>query len=90
MCVGLAELLAAPQRCPENDNRLSALYRYVTNLYDSGERFDDFGPLQIAAVVYSKKLDELRDDRRARLAAYRALVEWLESRSAQPTVSFGK
>ena len=48
----------------ENDNRRSALYRYVTNLCDTGEY--DFGVLQIAAVTYLRKLDELHDDRAAR------------------------
>lgn len=67
----------------ENDNRRSALYRYVANLGDVGEY--DFDLLQIAAVAYLKKLDELHDDRGARLAADRALAQCLESRSAQPT-----
>jgi hypothetical protein len=40
--------------------------------------------LQIAAVAYLKKLDELHDDRAARLAADQALAECLESCSAQP------
>jgi hypothetical protein len=66
----------------ENDNRRAALYRYVTNLRDTGEY--DFDLLQIAAVAYLKKLDELHDDRGARLAADRALAECLESRSAGP------
>jgi hypothetical protein len=61
----------------ENDNRRSALYRYVTDLCDTGEY--DFGLLQIAAVSYLKKLDELHDDRGARLAADRALAECLRS-----------
>jgi hypothetical protein len=65
----------------ENDSRRSALYRYVTNLRDSGEY--DFDLLQIAAVAYLKKLDELHDDRGARLAADQALAECLESRRAQ-------
>ena len=65
----------------ENDNRRSALYRYVTNLRDTGE--DDFNLLQIAAVAYLKKLDELHDDRGARLAADQALAECLESRRVQ-------
>lgn len=47
----------------ENDNRRSALYRYVTDLGDTGEY--DFDRLQTAAVVYLKKLDELQDDRGA-------------------------
>ena len=66
----------------ENDNRRSALIRYVANLRDTGEY--DFDLLQVAAVAYLKKLDELHDDRRARLAADQALAERLASRSAQP------
>jgi hypothetical protein len=66
----------------ENDNRRSALYRYVASLRDTGE--DDFDLLQVAAVAYLKKLDELHDDRRARLAAGHILAECLESRRARP------
>ena len=66
----------------ENDSRRSALFRYVTNLRGTGEY--DFDLLQIAAVAYLKKLDELHDDRRARLAADQALTERLEPHSAQP------
>jgi hypothetical protein len=66
----------------ETDDRRSALYRYITDLRDTGEY--DFGLLQIAAVAYLKKLDELHDDRGARLAADQALAERLESRCAQP------
>ena len=66
----------------ENDNRRSALFRYVTNVRDTGEY--DFDLLQVAAVAYLKKLDELHDDRRARLAADQALTERLESRSSEP------
>ena len=66
----------------ENDNRRSALYRYVTNLRDTGEY--DFDLLQIAAVAYLKNLDKLHDDRGARVAADQALAECLKSRSAQP------
>ena len=66
----------------ENDNRRSALYRYVTDLdlRDTGEY--DFDLLQTAAVTYLKKLDEMNDDRGARLAADKALAESLDSRSA--------
>jgi hypothetical protein len=72
----------------ETDNRRSALYRYITNLRDTGEY--DFGLLQIAAVAYLKKLDELHDDRGARLAPDQALAQCLESRSAHySTLSFG-
>ena len=66
----------------ENDNRRSALFRYVTNVRDTGEY--DFDLLQVAAVAYLKKLDELHDDRDARLAADQALTERLESRSSEP------
>jgi hypothetical protein len=50
----------------ENDNRRSALYRYIANLRDTGEY--DFDLLQIAAVAYLKKLEncmttEVRDSR---------------------------
>jgi hypothetical protein len=65
----------------ENDSRRSALYRYVTNLRDTGA--DDFDQLQIAAVAYLKKLDELHDDPGARLAADQALAAYLESRNVQ-------
>ena len=65
----------------ENDNRRSALHRYVTNLSDNG-RVYDFGLLQIAAVTYLKKLDELHDDQEARFAADRALAEYLEPQNA--------
>ena len=68
----------------ENDNRRSALYRYITNLRDTGEGKYDFGLLQIAAVAYLRKLDELHDDRGARLAADQAVAECLELRSEQP------
>ena len=64
----------------EDDNRRSALYRYVTDLCDTGKY--DFDLLQIAAVVYLKHLDKLHDDRGARLAADQALTECLETRSA--------
>jgi hypothetical protein len=52
-----------------NDSRRSALYRYISNLRDAGE--DGFGHLQIAAVAYLRKLDQMHDDRAARLAADR-------------------
>ena len=63
----------------ENDNRRSALLRYVTDLHDTGEH--DFDRLQIAAVHYLKVLDELHDDRAARLAADQTLAEYLNSRA---------
>ena len=66
----------------ENDNRRSALHRYISNLRDTGE--DDFNLLQIAAVAYLKKLDELHDDRCARLAADQTLAECLEASNSQP------
>ena len=66
----------------ENDNRRSALYRYIANLRTTGE--EDFDLLQIAAVAYLKKLDELHDDQCARLAADQVLAECLEARNTQP------
>ena len=65
----------------ENDSRRSALHRYVTDVRDTGEY--DFDLLQIAAVTYLQKLDELHDDRGARLAADQTLAECLESHRAQ-------
>jgi hypothetical protein len=71
----------------ENDNRRSALRRYVSNLRDAGEY--DFDLLQIAAVAYLKKLDELHDDRAARLAADQTLAECLGNHTVlKPTLSF--
>jgi hypothetical protein len=61
----------------ENDNRRSTLHRYVSNLSDAGEY--NFGVLQIAAVTYLKQLDELQDDRAARLAVDQSLAECLGS-----------
>jgi hypothetical protein len=66
----------------ENDNRRSALDRYVAKLCDAGQH--DFDLLQIAAVAYLKNLDELHDDRSARLAADQVLAECLDSRGARP------
>jgi len=66
----------------ENDDRRSALHRYISNLRETGE--DDFDLLQIAAVAYLKKLDELHDEQCARLAADQILAERLEERSSQP------
>jgi hypothetical protein len=68
----------------ENDGRRSALYRYVTNLRDACEY--DFDLLQLAAVAYLNKLDELHDDRGARRAADQALAKCLELRRAQPDI----
>jgi hypothetical protein len=66
----------------ENDSRRSALYRYISNLRDAGE--DDFDHLQIAAVAYLRKMDELHDDRAARLAADRVLADCSGPHGAQP------
>lgn len=70
----------------ENDNRRAALSRYITDLRDTGEY--DFDQLQIAAVAYLQKLDELHDDRGARLAADRALAGCLDRAEHNPTLSF--
>ncbi|MET4716265.1 hypothetical protein ABIF63_000368 [Bradyrhizobium japonicum] len=58
----------------ENDDR-------IAHLRNTGE--DDFDLLQIAAVAYLRKLDELHDDRCARLAADQVLAEFSASRNAQ-------
>jgi hypothetical protein len=55
----------------EDDDRHAALDRYVTNLCDSGEQDPD--ALQTAGLVYLRKLDQLGEEREARLASYRAL-----------------
>ena len=65
----------------ENDNRRSTLHRYVASLSETAEY--DFDLLQIAAVAYLKKLDELHDERGARLAADQALAGRLAARNAQ-------
>ena len=56
----------------ENDSRRAALHRYVSDLRDSGEH--DFDTLQVAGLVYLRRLDEFGEDRRAREAASAALV----------------
>ncbi|WP_128970815.1 hypothetical protein [Bradyrhizobium tropiciagri] len=63
----------------ENDDRRSALRRYVNNLRDAGQY--DFDLFQIAAVAYLKSLDEVHDERSARGAADHALAECLASRN---------
>jgi hypothetical protein len=62
----------------EDDSRRSALSRYITNLCDTGVY--DFNLLQVAAVAYLRKLDELHDDRAARLAADQVFGECLQAR----------
>src|SRR3954451_4581329 len=64
----------------EDDHRRSALHRYLTDLGAAG--VFDFDTLQIAAISYLKSLDELHDDRGARLAADKALAERVHSRAA--------
>ena len=66
----------------ENDDRRAALHRYVSDVCVSGDY--DFDLLQIAAVTYLKKLDELHDDRGARLAADQTLAGCAKSHGAQP------
>ena len=63
----------------ENDDRRTSRHRYVNGLYDAGEyRFDI---LQVAAVIYLKNLDELGEDRQARLAADETLARNFNSRA---------
>lgn len=64
----------------ENDERRRALHRYISELCESDKH--NFGLLQIAAVAYLKKLDEMHEDRDARRAADQALATCLESRDA--------
>jgi len=66
----LAELSTLHSDIRENDNRRSALYRYIANLRDTGEY--DFDLLQIAAVAYLKNwtncmTTEVRDSRQTKL-----------------------
>src|SRR5437868_11373760 len=68
----------------EHDHRRSALHRYLTDLGDAGDL--DFDLLQIAAVSYLKSLDELHDDRAARLAADQELAKRAHSRGAHPNI----
>ena len=53
----------------ENDDRRAALHRYVSSICET--RGYDFDTLQVAAVEYLKKLDELLEEQDARLAARR-------------------
>jgi len=55
----------------EDDDRLTTLRRYITNLWEDGERNPD--TLQKAGLLYLRKLDELGEERDERLARYRAL-----------------
>jgi len=56
----------------ENDDRRAALSSYVTSVGEAGDC--DFDVLQVAAVAYLKKLDELLQERDARLAADEVLA----------------
>jgi hypothetical protein len=71
----------------EDDDRRSALYRYVTDLRETCGY--DLDLLQIAAVAYLKSLDRLHDDRAARFAADQAVVRSLSSRRAQADTQLG-
>ena len=68
----------------EDDDRRVALCRYITSLCETGEH--DFDALQLAAVAYLKKLDELHEEGDARRAADDALAKCLESRSARADI----
>jgi hypothetical protein len=56
----------------ENDDRRAALSSYVTSVGEAGDC--GFDVLQVAAVVYLQKLDELLEERDARLAADEVLA----------------
>ena len=55
----------------EDDDRLTTLRRYITNLCEDGECNPD--TLQKAGLLYLRKLDELGEERDERLARYGAL-----------------
>jgi hypothetical protein len=57
----------------ENDDRRAALARYVTSVVEAGDDCD-FDALQVAAVAYLKKLDQLLEEQDARLAADEVLA----------------
>ena len=63
------------QGVDETDDRLAALRRYITELSEVGE--DDFDVLQVAAVMYLKKLDEGYRDEKARDASSQAVARRL-------------
>ncbi len=64
----------------EDDERRTTLHRYLARLFDDGE--DNFEALQVAGMVYLRKLDELGEDRAARIESNRALEKALRSRPA--------
>jgi hypothetical protein len=64
-----------------SNGKRAAVYSYISSLCDTGEY--DFDLLQIAAVAFLKKLDELHDDQEARRAADDAVARCLKSRRAQ-------
>ena len=59
------------QEVNEDDNRRAALYRYVTNLCDAGERNPD--ALRTGGLLYLRMLDQWGAEWEPRLASYRAL-----------------
>ena len=60
----------------EDDDRRTALFRYIVNLYASGEQ--DPSALQKAGLAYLHRLDQLGEAREERLARYRALDKAIE------------
>ena len=58
----------------ENDVRRAALSSYVSSVDEAVDC--DFDVLQVAAVMYLKKLDELLEERDAGLAADEALARY--------------
>jgi len=69
----------------EDDDRRTTLLRYLTNLCEDGERNPD--TLQRAGLVYLRKLDDLSEERDARLARYRALEQEIVSNSYSETTT---
>ena len=68
--------LLAQADVDEDDDRRTALYRYIINLCESGEQ--DPSALQKAGLAYLHRLDQLGEDREERLARYRALDKAIE------------
>jgi hypothetical protein len=63
----------------EEDERRSALHRFLSDLYLSREY--DFKLLQVAAVTYLRALDEVHEERAARQAANKAVESRIERES---------
>ena len=63
----------------ENDDRRTALYRFIRDLHAYGGDEYDFDILQVAGAAYLRKLGDLGEDN-ARHAGAEAVAERLKSR----------